>query len=334
MKRAVSRELASPDPRLEADIRRRLDEVEVALRDGVQSDTRIVAEAGAHLLEAGGKRFRPMLVLLGGYFGDPHEPRLVRAAVAIELAHLATLYHDEVIDEADSRRGIASVNARWDNTVAILTGDFLFARASEVAADLGADVIRLLAHTIGQVTEGQIREVEAAGRIDIDQETYLGVISRKTASLIATSCRVGGMAAGAPGGVIEILERFGRALGMAFQLSDDIMDLIADEATLGKEPGVDLREGVFTLPVIQALQGSEHRDELRQLLGEPSLDGERFARVIEIVRGDSALDGARRAVAAEVRRALAEAGRLPSGAPRDTLEHLARFLADRCGATT
>lgn len=332
MTRAISREMEAPDPVLEAEIRKRLEEVEDHLAGTVETETPLVSEAGAYLLSAGGKRFRPMLVLLGGHFGDPTDPRLIPLAVAVELTHLASLYHDDVIDEADSRRGIPSVNARWSNTVAILAGDFLFARASAIAAELGTDVSRLLAATIARVCEGQIREVQAAGRLEIDEVDYMAVIERKTASLIATSCQVGGLLAGAPSVVVEGLGRFGLALGLAFQLSDDIMDLVADQSTLGKEPGVDLREGVFTLPVILALRESEHREELRRLLRSEQPDEGNLRRVVEIVRGDGALGRAREAVVVEVRRALSEAERLPEGAAREALLHLAEYLAVRCGA--
>lgn len=332
MTRAISKEMEAPDPILEAEIRKRLEEVEDHLAGSVQTETPLVSEAGAYLLSAGGKRFRPMLVLLGGHFGDPADPRLIPLAVAVELTHLASLYHDDVIDEADSRRGIPSVNSRWNNTVAILAGDFLFARASAIAAELGTDVSRLLATTIGRVCEGQIREVQAAGRPEIDEAEYMAVIERKTASLIATSCQVGGLLAGAPSEVVKRLATFGDSLGLAFQLSDDIMDLVADQSTLGKEPGVDLREGVFTLPVIIALRESEHREELRHLLrSEEPAEGD-LRRAIEIVRGDGALGRARESVSREVRRAISEAEGLPGGSARDTLLHLAEYLAIRCGA--
>jgi heptaprenyl diphosphate synthase len=332
MTRAISKEMEVPDPILESEIRKRLEEVEDHLAGSVRTETPLVSEAGAYLLSAGGKRFRPMLVLLGGHFGDPADPRLIPLAVAVELTHLASLYHDDVIDEADSRRGIPSVNARWNNTVAILAGDFLFARASAIAAELGTDVSRLLAATIGRVCEGQIREVQAAGRPEIDEAEYMAVIERKTASLIATSCQVGGLLAGAPSEVVQRLEAFGGALGLAFQLSDDIMDLVADQSTLGKEPGVDLREGVFTLPVIIALRESQHREELRHLLRAEEPDEGHLRRVIEIVRGDGALGRARESVGREVRRALSEAEALPPGPAREALLHLAEYLAVRCGA--
>jgi heptaprenyl diphosphate synthase len=326
------RDLRAPDPALEDRVRVRLAEVEVALTEAVASEIPLVSEAAGYLLAAGGKRFRPLLVALGGHLGDPDDPRLVPGAVAIELTHLATLYHDDVIDEARSRRGIPSANARWDNTVAILTGDFLFARASEISSRLGTEVTRLLARTIARVCEGQIREVQGAGRVDADETHYLGVIRRKTAALIATSCRLGGMLSGAGAEIVDGLERFGQALGMAFQLSDDIMDLTADRAVLGKEPGADLREGVYTLPVIYALRESARREELRMLLAPGPPDGDRLAEVLDIVRADGSLQPARGAVTAEVRRAVEVTDGLPPGVARDALVHLAEFIATRCGA--
>src|SRR5438309_3868025 len=290
MTRAGIRGLEAPDAALEAELRGRLDQVEQALQKAVRADFEFLSETASHLLDAGGKRFRPMLVLLAGYFGDPTDPRLVPGAVAIELTHLATLYHDDVIDEADFRRGRASANARWDNTVAILTGDYLFARASEISSDLGTDVSRLLARTIATVCDGQIREVGRAGRVDQTERDYMETIRRKTAALIATSCRLGGMLSDAPEEQVEVLEGFGEALGMGFQLSDDIMDVISTERELGKEPGVDIKEGVYTLPVIQALEQSE---ELRRLLSDGPPDDDALGRALEIVGEDGSLARAR-----------------------------------------
>ena len=332
MSRRVIPGLEAPDARLESEIRARLDQVEEALEKAVRADSELLARTSRYLLAAGGKRFRPMLVLLSGYFGDPTDPRLIPGSVAIELVHLATLYHDDVIDEADSRRGIPSVNVRWSNTVAILTGDYLFARASEISTDLGTEVCRLLARTIAVLCDGQIREVEAAGRLEQTEEAYLEVIRRKTGSLIATSCRLGGMLSDAPPEHVDTLEAFGSSLGLAFQLSDDIMDVTASQLELGKEPGVDMREGVYTLPVLHALRHGERREELARILAHGPPEGERLDRALEIVRADGSLAHARRAVAAEVDRARALAGRLPEGPPRAALEALAEFLAVRCGA--
>jgi heptaprenyl diphosphate synthase len=329
---ATTAGIEAPDPALESELRARLEDVERELREAVDSSVPLVSSTSRYLLAAGGKRFRPLLVLLGGRFGRPDDRRLVPGAVAIELTHVATLYHDDVIDEADSRRGIASANARWDNTVAILTGDYLFARASEIASELGTDVTRLLAWTIARVAEGQIREADASGRLDTDEAAYMEVIRGKTAVLIATSCQLGGMLSDAVPEAVDRLRRVGEALGLAFQLSDDIMDITADQDTLGKEPGVDLKEGVYTLPVIYALRDSHRRDQLRALLEPGPPQGDRLAGALDIVRSDGALDLARGSVTAEVRRVLAEARELPPGAAREAFVHLARFLAARCGA--
>ncbi|HXF71519.1 MAG TPA: polyprenyl synthetase family protein [Actinomycetota bacterium] len=332
MSRRVIPGLEAPDAQLEAEIRARLDQVEEALEKAVRADSDLLAETSRYLLAAGGKRFRPMLVLLAGYFGDPADPRLIPGSVAIELVHLATLYHDDVIDESDSRRGIASVNARWSNTVAILTGDYLFARASEISTELGTEVCRILARTIAVLCDGQIREVEASGRLGQTEEAYMEVIRRKTGSLIATSCRLGGMLSDAPPEHVDVLEAFGEALGLAFQLSDDIMDVTASQLELGKEPGVDMREGVYTLPVLHALRHGERREELARLLAHGPPTGERLDRALEIVRSDGSLAHARRAVAKEVDRAKDLARRLPDGPARAALLSLAEFLAIRCGA--
>jgi heptaprenyl diphosphate synthase len=331
MTRAEVQGLAIQDGALETEVRGRLAEVEAGLEKGVRSDSDFVTEAASYLVSAGGKRFRPMLLLLGGYFGDPTDPRLIQGAVAIEIVHLATLYHDDVIDEAVSRRGHTSVNATWGNTVAILTGDFLFARASEISADLGTDVSRLLARTIATLCDGQIREVELTGRDSADEGAYMEIIRRKTAALIATSCRLGGMLSDAPAEAIERLDDLGMALGMAFQLSDDIMDVVSTEEELRKEPGQDMREGVYTLPVLYALQ-DEEKGELAELLADGPLEGERLSQALDIVRADGSLSRARDAVTLQVRRARSLAGGLAEGLARDALVQLAEYLAVRCGA--
>jgi heptaprenyl diphosphate synthase len=330
--RAQTRGLEVPDPRLEQEVRSRLNDVEAMLEKVVRSDTDVVTETASYLVAAGGKRFRPMLVLLSGHFGDPSDPRLVQGATAIEVTHLATLYHDDVIDEADTRRGRPSVNARWGNNVAILTGDFLFARASEISSELGTDVTRLLARTIATVCDGQIREVESWGRTDQSEDAYLEVIRRKTAALIATSCRLGGMLSDASAETIERLDDFGLALGLAFQLSDDIMDVISSEEELHKQPGQDMKLGVYTLPVLYALQDGRGGRELASLLADGPPSGERLARALEIVRADGSLARAREAVSTSVRRARKLALGLGPRPAREAMIHIAEFLAVRCGA--
>jgi heptaprenyl diphosphate synthase len=325
--------LEAPDPVLEAEIRARLDQVEEALGKAVRAEASgLLSETSSYLIAAGGKRFRAMLVLLAGTFGDPADPRLVPGSVAIELVHLATLYHDDVIDEADSRRGAPSANLRWDNTVAILTGDFLFARASEISTELGTEVCRLLARTIAILCDGQIREVDSSGKVEQDEGAYLEIIRRKTASLIGTSCRLGGMLSDATAERTDVLEAFGLALGMAFQLSDDIMDITATQLELGKEPGQDLKEGVYTLPVLHALAHDPAREELARILSHGPPDGELLDRALEIVQGGGSIEAARRAVTDEVARAIRLTQTLPDGAARHAFQQLARFLAARCGA--
>jgi heptaprenyl diphosphate synthase len=330
--RAAAAGLEAPDPTLEFELRGRLDDVEAALEKAVRSDTEFVTEAASYLVQAGGKRFRPMLVLLGGYFGDAADPRLTQGACAIELVHLATLYHDDVVDEARERRGRPSVNAQWGNNVAILTGDFLFARASELAADLGTEVSKLLARTIALLSDGVIREVEGWGRADQSEAAYLEMIRRKTAALIATSCRLGGMLGEAAPETIERLEDFGMSLGMAFQLSDDIMDVISTEEELHKLPGQDMKQGLYTLPVLHALEDVRVADELQGLLASGLPDADAFERALDIVRSDGPLARSREAVSSEVRRAKRLADGLAPGSARDAIIHIGEFLAYRCGA--
>ena len=332
MTRAETRGLVAPDPALEEALRARLNDVEATLEKVVRSDTDFVSDAASYLLQAGGKRFRPMVVLLSGCFGDGTDPRLVQGAAAIELTHVATLYHDDVIDEADQRHGVPSVNARWDNTVAILTGDFLFAKASEISADLGTEVTRLLARTIATVCDGQLREVEVSGKLDQSEAAYREIIRRKTAALIATSSRLGGMLSDAQVEVIELLDDVGMALGLAFQLSDDIMDIISTEVELKKQPGQDMREGVYTLPVLYALEDRDRGRELAAVLAEGPPSGDRLHRALELVRNDGSLLRAREAVTHEVRRAMRLTEGLAPGPAQDAFLHIARFIAERCGA--
>ena len=333
MSRRVIPGLESPDPVLESEIRTRLDRVEEALHKALEeADSQLLSATANYLLAAGGKRFRPMLALLSGYFGDPSDPRLIPASVSLELVHVATLYHDDVIDEAESRHGVPAANVRWDNTVAILTGDYLFARASEVGADLGPEVCRILAQTIAVLCDGQIREVDASRRLDQTEANYLEVIRRKTGALIAASCRLGAMMSDAPAEHVDILERFGESLGLAFQLSDDIMDITSSQLELGKEPGVD-HEGGGLHPA----RAPRPRDVPAS--GRAGADpdhgrGRRAPRPRARDRRGRRLDRARSRRPSATR----SRARSPwsSGSRRGPRQHalvqLARFLSARCGA--
>jgi heptaprenyl diphosphate synthase len=307
------------------DLREDLARVEEALREAVASGEPLVHEAAGHLLEAGGKRFRPMLVLLAGHLGDSTDPRLVRCAAAIELTHLATLYHDDVIDEAVVRRGAQSANARFDNTVAILTGDYLFARSSGLAADLGTYVSRVLADTIASLCEGQIMESEHSRGGAQTVVRYLAVVERKTAVLMAASCHLGAWLAAAPHEQVRAAEEFGRCLGIAFQLSDDVLDISGVEEQSGKVPGTDLREGIWTLPVFETLEGrAPGADRLRAALGEGDVPG-----ALDILRDNGSCELSLNQAAEWAARAKAALSSVPAGAAREALERLADFLPGR-----
>jgi len=317
------------DADLEASLVAGMASVEVALRDAVRSDYPFVTEASRHLVEAGGKRFRPLLVLLAAQFGDPQAPGVVPAAVVVELTHLATLYHDDVMDEADLRRGAASANARWDNTVAILTGDFLFAKASDILADLGPEAVRIQARTFERLCTGQIRETVGPEDSTDPVEHHLRVLADKTGSLIATSGRFGAMMSGADPRIVDTMTTFGEKIGVAFQLADDIVDITSDSSDSGKTPGTDLREGVPTLTALIALGDADPR--LRDLLTRPLPDDLDHAEALATLRDHVALAQAR----AEARRwaddARATLRDLPEGSARQALEVLCDYVVTRTG---
>ena len=268
--------------------------IEDELRTSVRGRTEAITEMAVHLIEAGGKRVRPVFSIAAaacaaGYEG-PADIDAIRGGVSVELVHLGSLYHDDVIDEAVTRRGIESVNARWGNLRAILAGDFLLARASEIAASLGTEVAGLLAATIGRLCEGEVEELSAAYQLDRTEDSYLAAIEGKTASLLSTACRIGGIVVDLPRAEINELTAFGLDYGMAFQIVDDILDVIATDDQLGKPAGLDLREGAYNLPTLRALKAAEG-DELRTLLGAP-IDGDVLDRARTLVRTSSGLDEA------------------------------------------
>ena len=318
------------DTDLEARLVAGMASVEVALRDAVRSDYPFVTEASRHLVDAGGKRFRPLLVLLAAQFGDPQAPGVVPSAVVVELTHLATLYHDDVMDEAALRRGAASANARWDNTVAILTGDFLFAKASDILADLGPDAVRIQAQTFERLCTGQIRETVGPDDGSDPVAHHLTVLADKTGSLIATSGRFGAMMSGADPRIVETMTVFGEQIGVAFQLADDIVDIMSESTVSGKPPGTDLREGVPTLAGLIALS-SDPDPRLQDLLTRPLIDDGDHAEALDRLRAHPALGAAR-----DEARRWADGARdvlvnLPEGAPRDALSALCDYVVTRTG---
>lgn len=324
--------LQAADPDLEAAVGRGLTEVESLLRRSVVSDYPFVTETSRHLVDAGGQRFRPLLVLLAAATADaPSAPGVVPAAVAIELTHLSTLYHDDVMDEARLRRGVESANSRWDNAVAILTGDFLFARASEITADLGTEATRILSRTIAVLCEGQIRETVGPASGEDPVQHYLRVVADKTGSLIATSARLGALLAGADAATVEVLAGYGAVIGTAFQLSDDLLDVAADTLDSGKTPGTDLREGIRTLPVLYALRDPGSDPRLRALLAGPLTDDELRTEALSLLRASAAMSEARATLASYAERARSILHELPDSAARAALATLADYVVARTG---
>jgi heptaprenyl diphosphate synthase len=318
------------DPDLEERLRTRLDRVEEGLRAATRSEFPLVTEASQHLTFAGGKRFRPLLVLLASEFGDPEAPGILPSALVVELTHVATLYHDDVMDEAALRRGAPSANTNWSNSVAILVGDFLFAQASDIVADLGPEAVRLQARTFARLVQGQIRETQGPGDPDLALEHYLRVVADKTGSLIATSALFGAMMAGAPPAVQEALREFGERIGTAFQLADDIIDVAGSQDQLGKAPGTDLREGVPTLPGLMAMGDRRHEDvRLIELLGRPLTDEREHAEGLALLRDNPAMQRARDYVQAEADASRALLAGLPDIPARRALESLCDAVVTR-----
>jgi heptaprenyl diphosphate synthase len=290
--------------RVEEDLRR----IEPLLKRSVEAGDPFLDEVATHLIAAGGKRLRPLLALSAATEGDREatEDDLL-GAVSVELVHLASLYHDDVIDEAVVRRGVESVNSRFGNLVAIVAGDYLLSRSAEIAAGLGTEIAGLLATTLGRLCQGQVSEVRTAFQVDRTREQYFEAISGKTAALMATSCRIGALTGGRVPEEVHALTEFGRCFGMVFQLRDDVMDVVATDDELGKPPGQDLAEGVYTLPVLAALDDRDVGPELATLLGQPlgHPEQDKARSMVAASSGIAATVEFGRAYAAEAETALA-----------------------------
>ena len=312
-----------------------LGRVEESLAATAHPDDELLTEASRHSIAAGGKRFRAMLVLLAAQFGDPEDPRVIEAAVAIELTHLATLFHDDVMDEALVRRGHPSVNSRWSNSVAILTGDFLFAQASQILAGLGPDAVRIQAETFSRLVTGQTAETIGPRDGQDPLDHYMHVITEKTGSLIATSGQFGALFSGAPTEIANLIAAACEQLGVAWQLSDDVIDIASDSSQSGKTPGTDLRQGVRTLPVLYALRstGQSPADaRLRSLLDEADLTDEALlAEALTLLRGHHAMKESRADVLNWLHEARVSIGTLPDGPARAAFLALCDFVEKRTG---
>ncbi|MDQ1038080.1 heptaprenyl diphosphate synthase [Streptomyces sp. V3I8] len=328
--------LSVRDQALEADVQAGLTAVEEGLLEATKSEVPFITEAAQHLVRAGGKRFRPLLVMLAAQFGDPYAPGIVPSAVVVELTHLATLYHDDVMDEADVRRGVPSANSRWDNSVAVLTGDFLFARASHILADLGPEAVRIQAEAFERLVTGQILETAGPrdGRDPVDH--YMDVLGGKTGSLIAVAGRFGAMMSGADETVVDVLTQYGERLGVAFQLADDVLDIASDSRESGKTPGTDLREGIPTMPVLRLRERVERLGlaediALSELLASDLTDDDRHAEALAKLRVHPALDQARRDTVRYAEDARATLAPLPECDAKSALVELCDAVVHRAG---
>ncbi len=253
-----------------------LSALEPLLTASVTTGDNFLDDVTTHLIAAGGKRLRPTLAIAAATGGrSPATEDQLLGGVAVELVHLASLYHDDVIDEATIRRNVESVNSRFGNLVAIVAGDYLLARSAAIAAGLGTEIAGLLADTLGRLCQGQVTEVRSSFQVGRTRDEYFAAIAGKTAALMATSCRIGALTGGAPDDEVSALTTFGHSLGMVFQLRDDVLDVVASDGELGKPAGQDLAEGIYTLPVIVALQDPGTGPELRSLLGLPLAQPER-----------------------------------------------------------
>ncbi|WP_019200897.1 polyprenyl synthetase family protein [Tsukamurella sp. 1534] len=312
-------------------IRADLARVERVIADGIAEAHGCVIEEALHLFEAGGKRFRPMFTVLSGRIAGQPSDQVITAAAAMELTHLATLYHDDVMDEADTRRGAPSANARWGNSIAILAGDYLFARASAYGAELGPRAVGVIAKCFGELVTGQMLELKGAQDSDPVQH-YLDTIWGKTGSLIATCGLLGALHGGASEELAQRMYRIGAAIGMAFQISDDIIDISSVAQQSGKTPGTDLREGVWTLPVLHALRDpGPDGDRLRAILVGPVTDDALVAEAIELLGRSDGMKQARVILEGYADDARTELAELPESEARTSLESLVTFTVARLG---
>jgi heptaprenyl diphosphate synthase len=318
---------------LAATLQRGLADVDALLRREIDHDDPFIAQANSHLIEAGGKRFRPILTLLTAELGSGVNADVVAAAAGVELTHVASLCHDDVMDEADVRRGAPSANARYGNSNAILVGDLLFGTASSIIADLGAEAVKIQAETFVRLCAGQIRDARPAPEGVDPVDYYLGVLADKTGVLIATAARYGAMFSGCDAATVEVMREYGERLGMAFQLADDLIDISSDAAELGKTPGTDLREGKRTLPVLYALASTDPADARLQalLLSDLHADEPGLAEALELLRVHPAMERAREHTAAVARRAQEVLDPLPDGDAKDALRALATSVVSRVG---
>lgn len=313
-------------------LKKDMDFIERQLYRSIDGDDDLLSETSLHLLKAGGKRLRPVFVLLGGKFGNYDLQKLQYIAVPLELIHSASLVHDDVIDDADTRRGKATVKSKWDNRIAMYTGDYIYAKALMQVSELANPYIhRILAKAMVQMSIGEMEQIRDFFNTEQSVRNYLLRIRRKTALLIAISCQLGAMAADAPAKVSALLYRYGYNVGMAFQIRDDLLDLFGTEKTIGKPQGSDMRQGNITLPVLYALQEPDLREPLlREIRGIQAGDGSGdVSRAIEMIRTSPGIGKAEALADRYIAKALAALQQLPDTAARSHLQDIAEFVNKR-----
>ena len=317
------------DKALEASLLADMARVEELMRSHIKGDYPLVIETSRHLVEAGGKRLRPLLTLLAAQFGDPSNYDIIKAAVCCELTHLATLYHDDVMDDAVLRRGVISANKKWDNAVAILTGDYLFSKVSDMLADIGPEAVKLQAKTFERLVIGQIKETQGKSEGLTQIEHYMKVVADKTGSLIATSARFGALLSGANAQTVEALTKFGEKIGVAFQVADDLLDVTSDETASGKTPGTDLKEGVPTLVTLYVIAANNPDDkDLIAKLNGPISEND-LSGVITQLRSHKALTDVKDYLAKVAKEANDLLVDLPEGSAKEALKSLTFALVNR-----
>jgi heptaprenyl diphosphate synthase len=305
-----------------------IDEIEKELEVAIESESKLLQEASLHLLQAGGKRIRPVFVLLSAKFGQYDINIVKNVAVALELMHMASLVHDDVIDDAELRRGKPTIKAQWDNRIAMYTGDYIFARALEYMTHIKVpEAHKILSHTLVELCKGEIAQIEDKYRFDQNLRNYLLRIKRKTALLIAVSCQLGAIASGAPEEIHRRLYRFGYNVGMSFQITDDILDLTASEEELGKPAGSDLWQGNITLPILYAMESPDLKSKIEKVTEYTTPD--EMKEVITSIQATDAIERSHDLSRMYLDKALKDLDQLPYNRVKKSLKNIANFIGKR-----
>lgn len=303
-----------------------ISEIERELDRSLDTKDPVLKKTASHLLKAGGKRIRPVFVLLGGRFGTYDIHQLKKVAVPLELIHMATLVHDDVIDDSELRRGKPTVKAKWDNRIAMYTGDYIIARALVIVSELkNPEIHQILSHAIVEMTIGEIEQIRDFNNWEQNLRRYLRRIKRKTALLIAISCQLGAVASDASRDVVRSLYKYGYNVGMAFQITDDILDFVGDEKKLGKPAGSDLRQGNITLPALYALHWDSRKEQFKEMMHESS----DVTSLVDFIRQGEGIEYAQKLAERYLQRGMDALKNLPDGKDKDSLLKIARFIGER-----